>query len=53
MMNGLARCIIGQMAAYYKMLGKLLSIKFEEIKMDRAWFGLRKKRGLPPVPVEG
>ena len=40
------------MAAYYRMLGKLLAIKFEEIKMDRAWFGLRKKRGLPPVPVE-
>lgn len=40
------------MPAYYRMLGKLLSIKFEEVKMDRSWFGLRKKRGLPPVPVE-
>ena len=37
---------------YYKLLGNFLSIKFEELKMDRAWFGIRKKRGLPPVPVD-
>ncbi len=39
-------------AMYYKLLGNFLSIKFEELKMDRAWFGIRKKRGLPPVPVD-
>ena len=32
-------------AMYYKLLGNFLSIKFEELKMDRAWFGIRKKRG--------
>lgn len=39
-------------ATYYKMLGNLLSIKFEEVKTERNWFGFRKKRGLPPVPVD-
>jgi hypothetical protein len=39
------------LATYYNMLGNLLSIKFEEVKMDRKWFSLKKKKGLPVVPA--
>jgi hypothetical protein len=39
------------LATYYNMLGNLLSIKFEEVKLDRKWFTFKKKKGLPPVPV--
>ncbi|MFJ8268598.1 hypothetical protein [Peribacillus asahii] len=37
---------------YYKMLGSLISLKLEGLKTDRTWFGLRKKRDLPIIPVE-
>lgn len=38
--------------SYYRMLGNVLSIKLEELKLERTWFGFRKKYRLPAVPSD-
>ncbi|WP_419882729.1 hypothetical protein ACN6MY_03280 [Peribacillus sp. B-H-3] len=37
---------------YYKMLGNLLSIKLESLRVERTWLGIRKKSEYPQVPLE-
>ncbi|CAH0347200.1 hypothetical protein [Bacillus sp. CECT 9360] len=37
---------------YFKMLGHLLPIKMESLRMKRTWLGRRKSSEYPPVPAE-
>lgn len=40
------------LSTFYRMLGNLLSLKFEEVKVERTWLGIRKKQEIPPVPFD-
>ena len=39
-------------STYYKMLGNLLPLKVEPLKVERTWLGMRKKKELPTVPLD-
>lgn len=37
---------------YFKMMGYLLPVKLETLRVERTWFGIRKRNEYPPIPVE-
>lgn len=39
-------------STYYKMLGNLLPLKLEPLKVERTWLGMRKKKELPAIPLD-
>lgn len=41
-----------QMNDFYRMLGNVISIKLEELKIEKTLIGIRKKRSYPPVNLD-
>lgn len=39
-------------STYYKMLGNLIPLKLEPLKVERTWLGTKKKRELPIIPLD-
>ncbi|MDW7617037.1 hypothetical protein SC499_20635 [Peribacillus simplex] len=40
------------LSTYYMMLGSLIPLKLEPLKVERTWLGIRKKRELTAIPAE-
>lgn len=47
----LSKIYYRNMSDYYYLLGTLLTMKIEDHKVDRTWFGIKKKRKLPVIPL--
>ncbi|MFK9120479.1 hypothetical protein ACJEBK_27030 [Peribacillus frigoritolerans] len=40
------------LSTYYMMLGSLIPLKLEPLKVERTWLGIRKKKELTAIPAE-